>query len=212
MGTMVQDILTPNTEQTGEDSDGHEWYVIPCPSDIRLTSISKEKGTHGAVYVLWEVDCTSSLWVGQSIPALVRAINQKAVLAKEKRLHASSLYRCLRGESKKGVHKGWRVERHLRMDSLNLTQKIGKFPSVVFVSKDPLRWLIEEEASSSEAHSAAVPPTAALPAAGDDNPVELPGSDAAHDACPQEHVTNKVEDISNLQTPICHSAAFFHTP
>ena len=122
--------------------EGCEWFVIPCPNDITLTSISKEKGTHGAVYILWEIEMKSSLWVGQSVPALVRAINEKAVSATEKRLHASSLYRCLRGESKKGIHKGWRVERYDRGDHQDLSDRLRSFPSVVFVSKDPQRWRV----------------------------------------------------------------------
>ena len=126
------------------DDDGCEWFIIPCPNDIVLTSISKEKGTHGSCYVLWEIEMKSSLWIGQSVPALVRAINEKAVLAQEKRLHASSLYRCLRGESRKGIHKGWRVEKFERTEHSELSDRLRAFPSVVFVSKDPQRWKVNE--------------------------------------------------------------------
>ena len=77
-------------------ADSEQWYVIPCPANVQLTSVLKERGTHGAIYALWECEKRTPCWIGQSIPALVRSINEKAVIAPEKRLHASSLYRCLR--------------------------------------------------------------------------------------------------------------------
>ena len=75
-------------------AEADQWYVIPCPANVELTSVAKERGTHGSIYCLWECERRSPAWLGQSVPALVRSINEKAVLAPEKRLHASSLYRC----------------------------------------------------------------------------------------------------------------------
>jgi hypothetical protein len=116
------------------------WYVIPCPNSVELTGISKESGTHGTVYVVYEVEMRSPLWIGQSIPALVRSINDKAVCNRDKRLHASSLYRCLRGEAKKCSHKSWKVEKFARIDLDPLNRQIKLFPSVVYVSKSPEMW------------------------------------------------------------------------
>lgn len=123
-----------------KDDDLGVWFVIPCPSSVRITLVEKERGTHGSIYTLWEVDCRSPIWIGQSIPALVRSVNEKAVLAREKRLHASSLYRCLRGESKKQGHKNWRVEKFSRSELASLNARILGFPSVVYVSKSPEMW------------------------------------------------------------------------
>ena len=123
-----------------DDDESGTWYVIPCPSTVELTSVEKERGTHGSIYVLFECELRSPLWIGQSIPALVRSINDKAVYNREKRLHASSLYRCLRGEARKNSHKSWKVAKFSRSDLEVLNRYIGMFPSVVYVSKSPEMW------------------------------------------------------------------------
>ena len=122
------------------NADEGAWYVIPCPPTVELTNIAKERGTHGSVYCLWECECKLPIWIGQSIPALVRSINEKAVLSDTKRLHASSLYRCLRKEARKESHKSWKVEKFSRAQVEDINEFIGKFPSAVFVSKSPELW------------------------------------------------------------------------
>ena len=121
-------------------ADSDQWYVIPCPANVQLTSVQKERGTHGAIYALWECEKRTPCWIGQSIPALVRSINQKAVIAPEKRLHASSLYRCLRREARKESHKSWKVEKFARADITELNQFLCEFPSIVVTSKSPELW------------------------------------------------------------------------
>ena len=123
---------------SGDNTDC--WYVIPVPSDINLTEISKERGTHGSVYCLWECEKRTPAWMGQSIPALVRSINEKAVMTQEKRLHASSLYRCLRREARKESHKNWKVEKFSRAEVSELNEFLSGFPSVVVTSKSPELW------------------------------------------------------------------------
>ena len=122
-------------------SDDGPWHIIQCPSNVTLTKVEKERGTHGSIYVLWDIDQNTPVWVGQSVPALVKAVNDKVVLNQEKRLHASSLYRCLRGEARKHHHKNWSVARYSRdaMEELNIF--ISRFPSVVYVSKTPELWM-----------------------------------------------------------------------
>jgi hypothetical protein len=120
--------------------DDRTWYIIPCPSSVTLTQVDKERGTHGSIYVLWDIDEKSPVWVGQSIPALVRSVNEKAVINKEKRLHASSLYRCLRGEARKQHHKSWKVDKYSRDALPEMNRFLGEFPSVVYVSKSPELW------------------------------------------------------------------------
>ena len=80
------------------------------------------------------------MWIGQSIPALVRSINEKAVMNETKRLHASSLYRCLRKEARKESHKNWKVEKFSRTQVEDLNVFIKAFPSAVFISKSPELW------------------------------------------------------------------------
>jgi hypothetical protein len=140
-------------------ADSEQWYVIPCPANVQLTSVLKERGTHGAIYALWECEKRTPCWIGQSIPALVRSINEKAVIAPEKRLHASSLYRCLRREARKESHKSWKVEKFARADITELNHFLGEFPSIVVTSKSPELWhcsplssVEEEEVEDVEAH------------------------------------------------------------
>ena len=121
-------------------TDNEEWYIIPCPCSITLTSVDKERGTHGSLYCLFECDRNLPVWVGQSIPALVNSINTKAILCPNKRLHASSLYRCIREESRKGTHKQWCVKKFDRNLVDDINNFIKQFPSVVFVSKAPEIW------------------------------------------------------------------------
>lgn len=121
-------------------TDADAWYIIPCPSTVELTCVCKERGTHGSVYCLWECERRLPVWIGQSIPALVRSINEKAVMNDTKRLHASSLYRCLRREARKESHKNWKVEKFSRAQVEDLNVFIGSFPSAVFISKSPELW------------------------------------------------------------------------
>ena len=80
------------------------------------------------------------VWIGQSIPALVRSINEKAVVNESKRLHASSLYRCLRKEARKESHKSWKVEKFSRAQVEDLNAFVAGFSSAVFISKSPELW------------------------------------------------------------------------
>jgi len=121
-------------------AEAEQWYVIPCPANVELTSVAKERGTHGSIYCLWECERRSPAWLGQSVPALVRSINEKAVLAPEKRLHASSLYRCLRREARKESHKNWKVEKFSRAEIAELNKFLVHFPSIVVTSKAPELW------------------------------------------------------------------------
>ena len=115
------------------------WHIIPCPPTLSLVEVSKEHGTHGSVYFLF-CESHAAAWIGQSIPALVRKINEKAILNSSKRLHASSLYRCLRKEARKESHKGWKVEKFSRAQVEDINSFISTFPGVVFVSKSPELW------------------------------------------------------------------------
>jgi len=136
----------PAASDTEEGAAG-TWYIIPCPSHVKLSSVEKERGTHGSIYILWECELRSPLWVGQSIPALVRSINENAIYSREKRLHASSLYRCLRGEAKKQGHKSWKVQKFSRTNLEQLNSHIEIFPSVIYVSKSPEMWRLGQNAS-----------------------------------------------------------------
>ena len=135
-------------------TDADAWFIIPCPSSLQLTSIAKERGTHGSIYCLWECERRLPVWIGQSIPALVRSINEKAVLNDTKRLHASSLYRCLRKEARKESHKNWKVEKFSRAQVEDLNSFLAAFPSAVFISKSPELWKCTRPSASVEDDSA----------------------------------------------------------
>ena len=94
------------------------------------------------------------VWIGQSIPALVRAINKEVVRAPEKRLHASSLYRCLRKEARKESHKNWKVAKFTRAQIDELNAHLLSFPSAVYCSKSPEFWRCSPSAELAEAAAA----------------------------------------------------------
>jgi hypothetical protein len=121
-----------------------KWYCVPVPNTVRLSEIQKEQSSHGLVYLLFECEQRSSLFIGQSIPALTKAINSKAIQVPEKRLHCSSLYRVLRSESKKASHKNYRCLKFKRTAIPDINTYIQKFPSIVFVSKSPDLWKTSE--------------------------------------------------------------------
>lgn len=128
--------------QDAQEPEEPVWHVIQCPANLVLTSIGKERGTHGFIYTIWEVERRFPVWVSQSIPAVVKAINDKAVTAHEKRLHASSIYRVLRGESQKRSHKHHSVCRWSRTNLVELNAHLKAFPSCIFVSKSPEQWCV----------------------------------------------------------------------
>ena len=150
--------------------DAEHWFVIPCPSNINLTTVEKERGTHGAIYALWECEKRTPCWVGQSVPALVRSINQKAVVTPEKRLHASSLYRCLRREARKESHKNWKVEKFSRADVGLLNTFFQQFPSIVVTSKSPELWHCSATSPPEEPASVAEAPVESPPSAAATSP------------------------------------------
>ncbi len=121
-------------------TEEEHWHVIPVGAGIRLSRVGKERGTHGLIYCAWECERQVAIWVGQSIPALVENVNLKAVTTVEKRLHASSLYRCLRQEARKDSHKNWKVCKFLRSQVAELSDFLAPFPGVVFVTKLPDLW------------------------------------------------------------------------
>lgn len=116
------------------------WYAIPVPPTIQLLEVLKETSTHGSLYSLFECEERSNLFIGQSIPALTKAINSKAIVIPEKRLHCSSLYRVLRSESKKTSHKNWKVTKYNRNEIDKINTLMKKFPGVIFISKTPELW------------------------------------------------------------------------
>lgn len=127
------------TEAEEEDS---VWHTIAVPSHMELLSVQKESGTHGYIYTLWEIDHHQPCWVSQSVPAIVSAINNKVVTTREKRLHASSVYRVLRGESCKQSHKNHRVAKFSRQSLKELNAHLQTFVSCMFVTKTPEKWRV----------------------------------------------------------------------
>ena len=114
------------------------WHVVRAPSDVQLTWVEKEWMTQGRIYCVWEVDMQTPCWISQSLPAIVAAINRG--LCKEKRLHVSSLYRLLRGETRSKMHKNHLLSTYKRKGVDRLNEHMRKFPSCKFVTKDVTSW------------------------------------------------------------------------
>lgn len=155
-------------------SDSEQWFIIPCPPDIQLTAIAKERQCHGLLYCLYERGSHTPIWLGQSIPALVRCINEKVVTSPERRLHASSLYRLLRRECRRPApsHKLWVAEVFSRMELDDLNRFLSNFPSIVVVSKSPELWHCNPVSAPEEEDAAGAEGAAHTEGARDEVPPE----------------------------------------
>lgn len=122
------------------------WNMIHVPKGVELSGVSKEHGTHGSIYCIWEIERKCPCWISQSIPAIIAAINEKAIMNREKRLHASSVYRVIRGESHKMIHKNHCVRRWDRSTASlrEINEHIAVFPSCVFITKMPDIWKVSD--------------------------------------------------------------------
>lgn len=116
------------------------WYVVQTTQQVQLLQVGKERGTHGHIYVLWHSVAPGPCWVGQSVPALVAIINWRGILTCAQNLHASSVYRILRLESRKRVHKQYAIERYDRGNLALINAKLQAFTSVIYVTKNPDQW------------------------------------------------------------------------
>ena len=52
-----------------------EWYVVQLPKGVEFTYIKKEKDCQGRLILIYEEDGEDACWLSQSMPAVVRAIN-----------------------------------------------------------------------------------------------------------------------------------------
>lgn len=175
--------------------DGIEgWHVVECPAAVQFASIRKETGTHGKIYAIWECDGHTPCWISQSIPVLVRAMNARVFGSSDKRLHASSIYRVLRGESQKKLHKSHRVVRFQRSELGDFNLMLRQFPTYFFVTKTPDAWKIlarpdEEDAPAVEGLLAADPPLASGGVAG--QPLEAPAPSEAPTEAQEERASSE---------------------
>ena len=103
------------------------WHVVRVPSDVQLPWVEKEWMTQGWIYCVVEVDMQAPCWISKSLPAILAAINRG--LCKEKRLHASSMYRLLRGETRSKMHNNHLLSTYKRKDVDQLNEHMRKFPS-----------------------------------------------------------------------------------
>ena len=77
-------------------------------------------------------------WISQSLPAIV-AVSDPG-LCKERNLHASSLYRLIRGETRSEMHKNHLLSTYKRKDIDQRKEHVRKFPLCGFVAKDVTSW------------------------------------------------------------------------
>ena len=117
------------------------WCVVPLPRGVRFTQIDKIARTQGRVFYMHDADMGQPCWVPQSMPALIDAYNDRQ--SHPKRLHVTSAYRVLRGQSMSAMHKNHRfvVREHAATKELN--KLIAQFPGCFVVTKEGDAWHLD---------------------------------------------------------------------
>ena len=110
------------------------WRVVNVPGMVQLSHVGKEWATHGKIYCVMLTPC----WLSQSLPALLDAVNQ--TLSRPKQLQASSMYRVLRGESRRRRHINYVMQAFSRRELEELNAHLASFPGCMFVTKEPEGW------------------------------------------------------------------------
>ena len=118
-----------------------EWYVVRLPQGVQFTHIKKEKDCQGRLILIYEEDGEDACWLSQSMPAVVRAIND--TVSRPKGLHCSSAHRILRAESLSHVHKNHHVVAYHRHELAALNEHISQLPGCRCVTKDVNAWYIK---------------------------------------------------------------------
>ena len=113
--------------------------TIYCTPPPRFASVAREPGAQGTLYCLWHPERPTA-WLGQSVPPLLRALNEKGVYYK---LHVSSIYRMLRGQHQSQQHHGWRVLRCGLDDLQPLNELLSTKLDLVVVCRCPDSWVFE---------------------------------------------------------------------
>ena len=111
------------------------------PRGVEFTHIKKEKDCQGRLILIYEEDGEDVCWLSQSMPAVIRAINNG--LSRAKRLHCSSAYRILRAESLSHVHKHYHVVAYHRHELAALNEHIAQLRGCRCVTKDVNAWFIK---------------------------------------------------------------------
>ena len=111
-----------------------EWRAVATPP-LKLREVDKEAGTQGSIYLLWRIGCESVVCAAQSLPALIRWLNEQQDLI---HFRTSSMYRVSRcGQNQ---HHGWRAERHSRQEIGRLNARLMEFKNLVFLTRSPDSW------------------------------------------------------------------------
>ena len=155
----MQDInaFTENScvlPQKEDDASSDPWQAIPVPQGIVIDCVKREPSTHGYIYTIWYTPYRQVVWISQSIPAMVKKINALLTKTKEDKLHASSIYRIIRGECSRKMHKHYRAMKWARNGLLELNEFVQQFDTCIFISKCPDQWHI----SSAEKEKALASP------------------------------------------------------
>ena len=121
----------------------NQYLVISVGNEneyVGLLSARRETSTHGCIYALYKTTSQDKIFIAQSVPVLVHAINQKFIENRNDTLFCSSLYRMLRMMCRRREHKGFRIER-FELDNLtDLNNLIKTFTNAIFVTKKPSFW------------------------------------------------------------------------
>ena len=112
------------------------WLTV-VTTPLRFASILKEAHSHGQVYLAWE---SSSVWISQSIPALRCMIQLLAHM----KMHASSLYSILRGETRKSRTKRWTIQKPPHSDVEKINEAIAQASLMMVCTKDKDLWILDQ--------------------------------------------------------------------
>jgi hypothetical protein len=125
-------------EEVWKREDLPPWQTVFCPGTIRLESVEKEPCSLGRIYALYNhKESCPVLWVGQSMWPLAKAASVRG------KIHTSSCYRILRGQSISKIHIGMRVMRLQTTEDINeLIENLGA-STVAVVSRRPELWRLK---------------------------------------------------------------------
>jgi len=117
------------------------WCVVSLPPGVGFARIDKEARTQGRVFCMHDADMDQPCWVSQSMPVLIDAYNDRH--SHPNRLHVTSAYRVLRGQSLSAVHKNHGFVVRERAATKELNELIGQFPGCFVVTKEGDAWHLD---------------------------------------------------------------------
>lgn len=114
------------------------WTPIVCPSTVKISRIEKERGCHGRVFVVQQLNDKRCCFVCQSLPAIVAFLNRFSPT----RFHVSSFYRTSRLNGAQQSHRGWIADALSCDETEKLNWATMGFDRVAFLTRQPENWIL----------------------------------------------------------------------